>query len=101
MQRKVLLRCQGSGAGCETDPLWGGLGDMQHFAHEPAEQLMRHMDDMLQTRPDELRMLLWDRMSPAFAELLTCKLEERAAQADGGSAICFEASGCMHTQDPR
>ena len=87
MQREALLRCYEAGAGCRPDLLWGDLSDMQHFANKPAEQLMRHMEEMLQTRPDELRMLLWERMSPAFAELLTCKLEERAAQADGGSPV--------------
>ena len=87
MQREALLRCHRPGAGCQTDLLWGDLRDMQRFADKPAEQLMRHLEDMLQARPGELRMLLWERMSPAFAELLTCKLEERAAQADGGSPV--------------
>ena len=95
MRRKALLRCHGSGAGCQPGLLWGDLSDMQHFADKPAEQLMRHMEGMLQTRPDELRMLLWERMSPGFAELLTCKLEERAAQADGGSHIV-----CMQNNTP-
>ena len=98
MQRKALLRCHGSGAGCQPGLLWGDLSDMQHFADKPAEQLMRHMEGMLQTRPDELRMLLWDRMSPGFAELLTCKLEERAAQAGGGSSICLGVSHGTYMQ---
>ena len=109
MQRRMLLRSHGSGAGCQTDLLWGDLGGLQHFADKPAEQLMRHMEDMLQTRPNELRLLLWERMSPAFAELLTCKLEERAAQADGGSpsdlrvshnAFMQDITGCLRQEKP-
>lgn len=44
---------------------------------------MRHLEKMLEERPAELVELLLHRPSPAFAELLTSKLEEHAAQPDG------------------
>ena len=68
-----------------ADPLWGDLGDLQHFAQRPAEHLVRYLDEMLQSRPAELRKLLMERLSPAFAELLTSKLEEHA-EAPGGES---------------
>ena len=44
---------------------------------------MSHIGDMHAAKPDQLRALLLDHLSPAVAELLTCKLEEYAEQGDG------------------
>ena len=75
--------CSRDTADARPDSLWGELKDMQRFCERPAEHLMRHLEKMLEERPAELVELLLHRLSPAFAELLTSKLEEHAAQPDG------------------
>ena len=67
----------------QGDPLWGLSGTLQRFAHRPASDLMGYLLDMLASRPKELEVLVWDHLSPASAELLTSKMEERAAQDNG------------------
>lgn len=68
--------------------LWGRKGLLQCFVPHPADFLVETLRDMLAHQPDGLRRLLTRDMSPGFAELLTSKLEERAAES-GGNNILF------------
>lgn len=56
---------------------------MQCFVPHPADFLVETLRDMLAHQPDGLRRLLTRDLSPGFAELLTSKLEERAAESRG------------------
>ena len=74
-------------AAWRVDPLWGAWGHLQDYAERPAEELLEKLRDMLRSRPEQLRVLLLDHLSPAVAELLTGKMEERAAQDDGVNSL--------------
>ena len=63
--------------------LWGGRGLLQCFEPHPADFLVETLRGMQTHQPDGLRRLLTRDMSPGFAELLTSKLEERAAESGG------------------
>ena len=70
------------------DPLWGVSGYLQRFCDEPPDRLLDHIRRVLRDQPAHLRLMLMDRLSPAFAELLTSKMEERAAQDNGATPYC-------------
>ena len=67
--------------------LWGGRGLLQCFEPHPADFLVETLRDMLAHQPDGLRWLLTRGLSPGFAELLTSKLEERAAESGGKDTL--------------
>ncbi len=80
------------------DPLWGMSGYLQRFCDEPPDCLLDHISRLLRDQPAQLRLMLVDRLSPAFAELLTSKMEERAAQDNGAALLSpdnCEKQTCM------